>query len=113
MALPLLVVVTTWAQSKLTLPATPPPANGDQPDQAVAMQQSMTTMMPLMFGFFSLSFSVGISIYFITSNLIGAFQYGILNRLNNQSKPPTDDQVIEEPVKNQKPTKKEALKAKR
>ncbi|MFZ4826330.1 MAG: YidC/Oxa1 family membrane protein insertase [Phototrophicaceae bacterium] len=113
MALPLLVVVTTWAQSKLTLPATPPPADGEQPDQAVAMQQSMTTMMPLMFGFFSLSFSVGISIYFITSNLIGAFQYGILNRLNNQSKPLAEGQTVEEPVKNQKPTKKEALKAKR
>ena len=39
------------------------------------MMQSMTTIMPIMFGFFSLSFSVGLSIYFVTSNLIGIVQY--------------------------------------
>ena len=43
--------------------------------QAAAMTKSMTTIMPIMFGFFSLSFSVGLSIYFVTSNLIGVVQY--------------------------------------
>ncbi|MFZ4813591.1 MAG: YidC/Oxa1 family membrane protein insertase [Phototrophicaceae bacterium] len=82
LALPILVMVTTWAQSKLTVPAAPK-TEGAAPgevDQAQAMTQSMTTVMPLMFGFFALQFSVGISIYFITSNLIGAFQYGVLGR---------------------------------
>ena len=39
------------------------------------MMQSMTTIMPIMFGFFSMTFSVGLSIYFVTSNLIGIVQY--------------------------------------
>lgn len=77
LVLPALVLVTTWLQSKLTLPPTPPSENG-QPSQAQAMQQSMTTIMPLMFGFFALSFSVGLSIYFIASNVIGIIQYALM-----------------------------------
>lgn len=77
LALPALVLVTTWAQSKLTVPSTPPSDDG-QPNQAQAMTQSMTTIMPLMFGFFSLSFSVGLSIYFVVSNLIGIVQYSLM-----------------------------------
>jgi len=70
MMLPLLVVTTTWLQSKLTMP---PPAKDDT-SQSASMTRSMTTIMPLMFGFFSLSFSVGISIYFVVSNLVGIAQ---------------------------------------
>ena len=86
LALPLLVLATTWGQSKLTMAVTK--SGGDSKDkdddddsssgiggQAQAMTKSMTTIMPLMFGFFSLSFSVGLSIYFVTSNLIGIVQY--------------------------------------
>lgn len=77
-ALPVLVMITTWLQSKLTMPA---PAQTDgQPDQAQAMTRSMTTIMPIMFGWFALSFSVGISIYFIVSNVIGIAQYSLMKR---------------------------------
>lgn len=76
---PVLVLVTTWAQSKLTIPQTPPSDDG-KPNQAQAMTQSMTTMMPLMFGFFSLSFSVGLSVYFVVSNLIGILQYSMMGQ---------------------------------
>lgn len=78
LALPVLVLATTWLQSKLTIPTTPPSDDG-KPNQAQAMTQSMTTVMPLMFGFFSLSFSVGLSIYFITGNIIGIIQYSLMN----------------------------------
>jgi YidC/Oxa1 family membrane protein insertase len=77
LALPVLVLVTTWLQSKLTIVPTPPSDDG-KPNQTQAMQQSMTTVMPLMFGFFSLSFSVGLSIYFIVSNIVGILQYGFM-----------------------------------
>lgn len=81
LVLPALVLVTTWAQSKLTIPATPPSDSDDgRPNQAQAMTQSMTTIMPLMFGFFSLSFSVGLSIYFVVSNLIGIVQYSLMGQ---------------------------------
>jgi len=77
LSLPVLVLVTTWLQTKLTMPAQLPSQDG-RPNQAQAMTQSMTTIMPLMFGFFSLSFSVGLSIYFVTSNLIGIVQYSLM-----------------------------------
>ena len=85
LVLPLLVLVTTWAQSKLTMATSKGSQDSKDDDddkepsgaggQAQAMTKSMTTIMPLMFGFFSLSFSVGLSIYFVTSNLIGIVQY--------------------------------------
>lgn len=86
LALPVLVMGTTWLQSKLTMGNQPKPEKRDdgKPDQSAAMQQSMTTMMPLMFGFFSLSFSVGLSIYFIVSNVIGIAQYGWMGRQDKQ-----------------------------
>ncbi len=81
LALPVLVLVTTWAQSKLTVTPTPPSSGSDgRPSQAQAMTQSMTTVMPLMFGFFSLSFSVGLSIYFVISNVIGIIQYSLMGQ---------------------------------
>ena len=83
--LPLLVLITTWRQQKLTMSATGQNNSSKDDDdddggapaggQAAAMTKSMTTIMPIMFGFFSLSFSVGLSIYFVTSNLIGVVQY--------------------------------------
>ncbi len=85
LALPLLVLVTTWGQQKLTMSSMgqkdSKKDDDDEDDspapggQAAAMTKSMTTIMPIMFGFFSLSFSVGLSVYFVTSNLIGVVQY--------------------------------------
>lgn len=98
--LPALVLVTTWLQSKVTIP---PPSTSTRtdgkPDQAQMMQQQMTTIMPLMFGFFSLSFSVGLSIYFITGNIVGIIQYSLMNE-NSQlrkwiGRGKTDDEVVE------------------
>jgi len=75
-----LVLVTTWAHSKLTVTPTPQTGSDGRPSQAQAMTQSMTTIMPLMFGFFSLSFSVGLSIYFVISNIIGIIQYSLMGQ---------------------------------
>lgn len=77
--LPLLVVVTTWLQFKVTTPP-PTPSDDGKPSQAQAMSQSMGTIMPLMYGFFALSFSVGLSIYFIASNVIGIVQYALMGK---------------------------------
>lgn len=72
-ALPILVAFTSWLQTKMTTPA----AGGD--GQAASMSQSMTMMMPLMFGFFSLNFSTGLSFYFIISNVIGIVTQGFIS----------------------------------
>ncbi len=72
--LPVLVTATTWLQQKLI---TPPAAD----PQSAQMTQSMAVTMPLMFGFFSLSFPSGLSIYFVVSNLIGIAQYAMIGNV--------------------------------
>jgi YidC/Oxa1 family membrane protein insertase len=86
-ALPVVVLITSWIQQKIMTPSTPKTKNDedDKPNQAQAMTQSMTTVMPLMFGFFSLSFSVGLSIYFIFSNIIGIAQYALQSKVDWRS----------------------------
>jgi YidC/Oxa1 family membrane protein insertase len=85
--LPVLVFVTMFLQTKYS---TPPKkkedeskkdgknSKGNQKGQAddptAAMTQSMQYTMPVMFGFFSLSFQAGLSIYFVLSNVIGIGQ---------------------------------------
>jgi len=71
--LPILVVATTWAQQKLLTAPNPDP-------QAASMNRTMQIMMPLMFGFFALSFSSALSIYFVISNVVGVAQYAAINR---------------------------------
>ncbi|HSR34041.1 MAG TPA: YidC/Oxa1 family membrane protein insertase [Anaerolineae bacterium] len=72
-ALPVLVAFTSWLQTKMTGTT----AGGE--GQAASMNQSMTLMMPLMFGFFSLNFSTGLSFYFIVSNVIGIITQGFIS----------------------------------
>jgi len=71
--LPILVAFTMWLQSKMMAS----PAGADP--QSASMNQSMTVMMPLMFGFFSLNFSTGLSLYFIVSNIIGIITQGFIS----------------------------------
>jgi YidC/Oxa1 family membrane protein insertase len=74
-----LVVITGYLQQKMLSPQTA--ANTEQSDNQMAgMTQSMQYTMPIMFGFFSLSFAAGLSIYFIISNLVGILQYWGMNR---------------------------------
>ncbi len=74
-----LVVLTTYLQFRVTMPKAAPKTDG-KPDQAQQMSQSMGTIMPIMYGFFALSFSVGLAIYFIVSNTIGIVQGLIVAR---------------------------------
>lgn len=73
--LPVLVYLTTVLQQKMMTP----PTTGSN-DQSAQMQRSMMTMMPLMFAFFALQFSSGLSIYFVTANIATIAQYMYLNR---------------------------------
>jgi YidC/Oxa1 family membrane protein insertase len=70
--LPVLVAFTMWLQTKMATP-------GGADPQAASMNQSMTVMMPLMFGFFSLNFSTGLSLYFVISNIIGIVTQGFIS----------------------------------
>ncbi|HID53868.1 MAG TPA: YidC/Oxa1 family membrane protein insertase [Anaerolineae bacterium] len=78
--LPVLVFATMFLQTKMTTPGKKKNDGNkkhkgkDETDPSAAMSQSMQYTMPIMFGFFSLSFASGLSIYFILSNLVGIGQ---------------------------------------
>lgn len=73
--LALVVAFTTYVQSKLVTPTSSNPN-----DQSAMMSKQMTMMMPLMLGYFALTFASGLSVYFITSNLLGILQYAMMGK---------------------------------
>lgn len=75
--LALIVALTTYIQAKLTMPASPNPG-----DQTAAMSGMMSVYMPLMLGYFALTFPSGLSVYFITSNILGIVQYAMQGKAN-------------------------------
>ncbi|GAB4503066.1 MAG: hypothetical protein Fur0043_00580 [Anaerolineales bacterium] len=75
--LAIIVAITTYIQSKLTMP---PSANPN--DQSAAMNSTMSIYMPLLLGYFALTFASGLSVYFVTSNLLGIVQYALTGRAN-------------------------------
>jgi YidC/Oxa1 family membrane protein insertase len=96
-ALPTLAIVvalTTYVQSKLTMPTSSNPN-----DQSAQMSNMMSIYMPLLLGWFALNFASGIAVYFITSNLLGIAQYATTGRANWSNLLPGGN-------KNKKPVKK-------
>jgi YidC/Oxa1 family membrane protein insertase len=75
--LAVIVAITTYIQSKLTMPVSSNPG-----DQSATMSKTMSIYMPLLLGYFALTFASGLSVYFITSNLLGIFQYAVTGRAN-------------------------------
>jgi YidC/Oxa1 family membrane protein insertase len=73
----ILVVITTYIQSKLITPPSTTPG-----DQSAQMTQSMNLMMPLLMGYISYSYSSGLALYFLVSNLIGIIQYSIMGKVS-------------------------------
>ena len=75
--LTVLVVITTYLQSKLMSP----PSTGAE-DQAAAMTGMMNIYMPLLMGWLTYSYASGLAVYFVTTNVISIGQYAIMGRLN-------------------------------
>jgi YidC/Oxa1 family membrane protein insertase len=74
--LAILVVGTTFLQSRLM---TPPSTTGEQ---GANMSRAMNLYMPLFMGYLAYSFPSGLALYFVTSNLVGILQYGIMGKLD-------------------------------
>lgn len=75
--LAIIVAITTYIQSKVTMmPSTNPN------DQGATMNKMMALYMPLLLGYFALTFASGLSIYFVTGNLVGIAQYALLGKVN-------------------------------
>jgi len=75
--LAIIVAITTYIQSKVTMPATTNPN-----DQGAMMGKMMALYMPLLLGYFALTFASGLSVYFVTGNVIGIAQYALLGKVN-------------------------------
>jgi YidC/Oxa1 family membrane protein insertase len=79
--LAIIVVLTTYLQSKLLQP--PTSKSEDQAaNQAAMLNKSMSIYMPVLMGFMAYSLASGLAIYFLTSNIFGIVQYAILGRAN-------------------------------
>ncbi len=74
--LAVVVVITSYIQSKLM---TPPSNPGDQ---SAAMGNMMSIYMPFLMGYFAMTFASGLALYFITSNLLGIAQYAMMGKAN-------------------------------
>lgn len=69
--MPILVAGTMWIQQKMVTPQSSDP-------QQQAQSQMMLVMMPLLFGFMTLSFPSGLALYWVASNVISiVMQYFI------------------------------------
>jgi YidC/Oxa1 family membrane protein insertase len=74
--LAIIVMITTYLQSKLMTPATA--AN----NQSAQMSQMMNIYMPLFIGYISFTLASGLALYFVVSNVVGIIQYGALGKVN-------------------------------
>jgi YidC/Oxa1 family membrane protein insertase len=82
--LTILVVITTYLQSKLMTPTTASPG-----DQGAQMGKMMNIYMPLFMGWIAYTLASGLALYFFASNLVGIIQYAALGRLNWRNLLPT------------------------
>jgi YidC/Oxa1 family membrane protein insertase len=92
--LAIIVVITSYLQTKLMTPASA------TPDQGAQMSRAMNLYMPLFMGYLAYTFSSGLALYFVTSNLAGILQYGLMGRLDWRN-------VIPESLANLLPSQKE------
>jgi len=75
--LAVVVVVTSYLQTKLM---TPPSTNPN--DQSAQMSKAMGMYMPLFMGWLAYSFSSGLALYFVVSNLATIIQYALMGKLD-------------------------------
>ncbi len=75
--LAILVVISTYVQSKLLTPPSPNPK-----DQSAQMTGMMNLYMPIFMGWLAWTLASGLSLYFVISNLFGIMQYALLGKAN-------------------------------
>jgi len=75
--LAIIVAITTYVQSKVTVPTAANPG-----DQGAMMSKMMVLYMPLLLGYFALTFASGLAVYFIVGNLLGIAQYALVGKVN-------------------------------
>jgi YidC/Oxa1 family membrane protein insertase len=79
--LPIIVAITSYVQSKITMASQPPQAGS----QAKTMNIMMLYAMPLWIGWLSRTFAAGLSVYWVTFNTFGALQQLVMNSIVNRT----------------------------
>ncbi len=74
--LTVIVVVTTYLQSKLMTPVANPG------DQGANMTKMMNLYMPILMGYIAYTLSSGLALYFIISNVLGIAQYALMGQVH-------------------------------
>ncbi len=100
--IPALAVLTTWLSTKQTQNMSGQ-SNQSENEQAAQMGKTMTMMMPIMTGFFTISLPSGMGIYWIVSNILQMVQQNVLNKYFDSK---GDDFVVKVRDKNTKKRKK-------
>jgi YidC/Oxa1 family membrane protein insertase len=72
--LTILVVITTFLQTKLSTPAASTGGQGAQ------MNQMMTWYMPILLGYFAFTLNAGLALYFVASNVMAIAQYALVRK---------------------------------
>jgi len=75
--LAIIVVLTTFLQSKLMQPPTTNPN-----DQGAAFSKAMNLYMPILMGWMAYSLASGLALYFLISNIATIAQYAIMGKVN-------------------------------
>lgn len=76
--LPVLLMISQVFMQRMTTAAAPPSGDGGQG----GMMKQMSTMMTLMFGFFTIQVPAGLTLYWVTSNLLQMGQQYAVNNLD-------------------------------
>ncbi len=101
--LPILLVISQFVMQKWMTPTPTPSGNGDSQAQ---MMQQMSLMMTLMFGFFTLQVPSGLTLYWVTSNLLQMLQQWVVTserfNLTGTKKSPSTAVSVTEPGKSNK-----------
>ena len=77
--LAILVVLTTWMQTKLTAQPTADSSGGGS---GAMMSGMMNIYMPILMGFMAYTLASGLSLYFLISNVFTIAQYAVEGKLN-------------------------------
>lgn len=96
--LPILAGVTSWWQTKMTMPATPPAAAANQPKNPLS-GKTMQYIFPLISVFFTASSNSVFALYWITSNLMSIATYkgvDIVWKMKAEKKEQEEKEKLEE-----------------
>ncbi|MCL2415857.1 MAG: YidC/Oxa1 family membrane protein insertase [Defluviitaleaceae bacterium] len=87
--IPVLTVITSFFQTRSMMTHGASPSNGDP--NAQRSQKMMMYIMPLVMGFFTVSFSAGVGIYWIAGNIYAIVQQYLIHRHFTRNKDENDE----------------------